>query len=84
MNAGRPASPVIIHYGFCESKESMAQKNAYYLNRGEVHTRPATTLFRRAALEGRTPTGCKVYPYRGHLPFEPRESAPVKLAAQIR
>src|ERR1035437_445492 len=61
---GRLAGPAIIHYGFCEGKTAMSEKNAYYLNRGEDATRPGTTSFRRAALEGRVPEGCKVHPYR--------------------
>jgi hypothetical protein len=68
---GRLAGPAIVHYGFCESKSSTSQKNAYYLARGEGEgtTRPATSSFRRAAQEGRLPEGCKLHPYRGFLPF---------------
>jgi len=72
----RLAAPAIVHYGFCESKASMRQKNAYYLARGENSTRPATTMFRSAALEGRLPAGCKLHPYRGFLPFQKKQPKP--------
>jgi hypothetical protein len=68
---GRLTAPAIIHYGFCESKSSMQDKNAYYVTRGEETTRPATTAFRAAALTGETPEGCWVQPYRGFLPYRP-------------
>jgi hypothetical protein len=64
-------APAIIHYGFCERKCSMGEKNNYYLARGEARSRPATSEFRRAALSGDLPNGCAVHPYRGFLPFAP-------------
>jgi hypothetical protein len=73
---GRLAAPAIIHYGFCESKAAMGEKNAYYLARGEGTSRPATSSFRRAALEGRLPEGCRLHPYRGFLPFQPSAPPP--------
>jgi hypothetical protein len=66
--AGKLTAPAIIHYGFCEWKTSMEQKNRYYVARGEELTRPATTAFRKAALEGITPDGCAIHTYRGFLP----------------
>ena len=75
---GRLAAPAILHYGFCESKASMSHKNSYYLARGEDTTRPATSSFRRAALEGRLPAGCRLHPYHGFLPFQSsRKTHPV-------
>jgi hypothetical protein len=68
---GRLAAPAIIHYGFCEPKSSMEEKNSYYAIRGEAQSRPATFDFRGAALRGGTPTGCVVLTYRGFLPFQP-------------
>jgi hypothetical protein len=68
---GRLSAPAIIHYGFCESKVAMEEKNRYYLIRGEGDTRPATSEFRAAALSGTVPRGCLVRPYRGFLPFRP-------------
>src|SRR5208337_1321131 len=38
--AGKLVAPAIIHYGFCERKTSMQQKNRYYVARGEELTRP--------------------------------------------
>jgi len=67
---GKLCAPAIIHYGFCELKSSMAEKNNYYLARGEATTRSATTRFRGAALSGAVLDGCSVHPYRGFLPFE--------------
>jgi hypothetical protein len=71
VSGGELSGPAIIHYGFCERKSSMAEKNLYYAVRGEETTRPATTEFRRAALSGKPIEGCAVHPYRGFLPFEP-------------
>jgi hypothetical protein len=68
VDAGELTAPAIIHYGFCEWKASMEQKNRYYLARGEELTRPSTTAFRRAALEGFLPDGCAVHSYQGFLP----------------
>jgi hypothetical protein len=69
--AGKLSTPAIIHYGFCERKTSMLQKNCYYLARGEDMTRPSTTAFRRAALEGSLPERCAVHAYKGFLPYVP-------------
>ena len=68
---GRLCAPGIIHYGFCEQKEAMTEKNRYYLNRGEADTRPATCEFRQAAVSGLVPAHCTVHQYRGFLPFQP-------------
>ncbi len=73
MSGGKLSAPAIIHYGFCERKSSMAEKNGYYIARGEATTRSATTRFREAALSGTVLDGCSVHPYRGFLPFEPAE-----------
>jgi hypothetical protein len=84
---GRLATPAIIHYGFCEPKSSMAEKNSYYASRGEAESRPATFDFRRAALQGETPAGCTVQAYRGFLPFEPpwlRSKASLGIAFNAR
>jgi len=69
---GELTAPAIVHYGFCEWKTSMEQKNRYYLARGEASTRPSTTQFRKAALQGELPDGCTVHPYNGFLPMEGR------------
>jgi hypothetical protein len=69
--AGELTAPAIIHYGFCEWKISMREKNHYYVVRGEEQTRPSTTAFRRAALEGTLPDGCAVHSYQGFLPYVP-------------
>jgi Glycosyl transferase family 2 len=61
-------APAILHFGFCEPKESMLAKNYYYVMRGEYRSRPLTTEFRAAAFGGWTPEGCAVHPYRGFLP----------------
>jgi hypothetical protein len=71
LSDGCLAAPAIIHYGFCEQKSSMEEKNRYYLLRGEAGSRPATADFRQAALSGTVPEGCVVQPYRGFLPFHP-------------
>jgi hypothetical protein len=71
VSDGRLCAPAIVHYGFCERKSSMAEKNLYYINRGEAATRPATTEFRQAALDGIVPPGCTVHSYREFVPFEP-------------
>jgi hypothetical protein len=71
LSDGRLGAPAIIHYGFCERKSSMEEKNSYYLARGEAESRPETSQFRRAALSGDLPKGCAVHPYRGFLPFTP-------------
>jgi hypothetical protein len=68
---GRLAAPAIIHYGFCEPKSAMTEKNSYYASRGEADSRPATFDFRNAALHSKTPAGCTVEDYRGFLPFDP-------------
>ncbi len=69
VDAGELIAPAIIHYGFCEWKTSMQQKNRYYVARGEELTRPSTTAFRRAALEGIVPDECTVHSYQGFLPY---------------
>ena len=66
-------APAIVHYGFCENKQSMREKNLYYISRGEKQSRPATTEFRDYALRGIKPSDCEVRPYRGFLPFLPSE-----------
>jgi hypothetical protein len=74
LTDGRLSAPAIIHYGFCEPKQAMEEKNRYYLIRGEGDTRPWTSEFRAAALSGAVPRGCVVRPYRGFLPFRPVSS----------
>jgi hypothetical protein len=71
VSDGRLSAPAIIHYGFCERKSSMGEKNRYYLIRGEAITRPATAEFRQAALCGTLPKGCAIHHYQGFLPFQP-------------
>lgn len=67
---GLLAAPAMVHYGFCEHKNSTAEKNDYYILRGENITRPEISAFRNAALQGVVPEGCTVYEYAGFLPLE--------------
>lgn len=76
VHNGKLRDPAMIHYGFCESKASMATNAQYYRNRGEAETRPETTAFRHAALQGTIPPGCSVYRYRGFLPIPPSTGRP--------
>lgn len=55
------------HFGFCKGAEHVADKNAYYVNRGEAVTRPETTRD-RAAWFGELPEECRVYDWVGELP----------------
>jgi hypothetical protein len=71
VSDGRLSAPAIVHYGFCEPRSCMEEKNLYYLRRGEAATRPPTTEFREAALRGTVPRGCAIHPYRGFVPFAP-------------
>jgi hypothetical protein len=64
-------APALIHYGFCERKGSTAEKNDYYIIRGENDTRPDISEFRNAALQGIVLDGCELWEYYGFLPFEP-------------
>jgi hypothetical protein len=69
-------APAILHFGFCEPKESMLIKNYYYVMRGEHRSRPLITEFRAAAFVGRIPEGCALNPYRGFLPHTGGRLAP--------
>jgi hypothetical protein len=60
--------PAWLHFGFAKRPENIADKNAYYLARGEASTRPGTTRDRAAWFAEQVPDGCKVLPWGGKLP----------------
>jgi hypothetical protein len=60
--------PAWLHMGFCKAPEHVADKNAYYLNRGEATTRPETTESRAAWFAETLPRMCRVLPWVGKLP----------------
>ncbi len=61
-------SPYWLHLGFCKPPTQIADKNRFYLNRGEAQTRPGTTRDRAAWFEEGTPEGCEVRPWAGWIP----------------
>ena len=60
--------PCWLHYGFCKSSVNVADKNAYYVNRGEAVDRPQTTEFRAGLLKGELPPGASSIEWRGKIP----------------
>ncbi len=60
--------PAWLHFGFAKSAENIADKNAYYLNRGEAASRPETTESRAAWFAEKLPRMCRVLPWVGKLP----------------
>lgn len=68
---GRTAThpdPCWFHYGFMKAAENIADKNQYYLSRGEADSRPRTTRDRAAWFEAATPTDCKLLEWKGGHP----------------
>ena len=62
------SSPCWLHFGFAKAAESIADKNAYYVNRGEQVTRPETTRDRAAWFQDQLPPNCEVSRWGGKLP----------------
>lgn len=60
--------PCWLSYGQCKSAENMADKTAYYLNRGEATTRPGTSRDRAAWFTNELPRELIVHPWIGKLP----------------
>lgn len=60
--------PVWLHYGFCKTPQSIADKNTYYINRGEAVTRAKTTESRALWFEDTLPDEYKVSPWVGPIP----------------
>lgn len=60
--------PAWLHFGFVKDARNIADKNAYYLNRGEATTRPGTTRDRRAWFEDELPPGCQLHRWLGPWP----------------
>lgn len=60
--------PCWLHMGFAKSDANVADKNAYYLNRGEAYSRPETTESRAAFFADTLPAGHRTYPWCGKLP----------------
>jgi hypothetical protein len=60
--------PCFRHYGFAKSGQNIADKNAYYVNRGEATTRAETTRDRAAWFAEKLPPNCEVVPWIGGVP----------------
>lgn len=60
--------PFCHHFGFARSAQAIADKNAYYANRGEVASRPQTVDSRRAWFADELPEGLQVHKWNGGLP----------------
>ncbi len=60
--------PAWYHFGFCKAAENIADKNAYYVARGERETRPGTTRDRAAWFEPRLPGHCQQWSWGGYVP----------------
>lgn len=60
--------PAILHYGFCLGSVNGADKNEFYLARGEQSTRPDITQFRAAWLRGDVPAGARILDWAGGWP----------------
>jgi glycosyltransferase involved in cell wall biosynthesis len=60
--------PYWLHLGFTKSANEIADKNKFYVNRGEAQTRPGTTRDRAAWFKDEVPSGCEVRPWIGWLP----------------
>lgn len=61
-------TPTWLHYGFCKKPENIADKNAYYIGRGEASTRPGTTKDRAAWFDEQKMDGLTVSPWAGPWP----------------
>lgn len=56
------------HMGFAKDRDDMKDKTDYYINRGEVVTRPQTTLSRKAWFDGQLPAECTVFKLDAVIP----------------
>lgn len=61
-------SPCFLHFGFAKSSANIADKNAYYLNRGEATTRPETSRDRAAWFANQLPPNCETHIWGGKQP----------------
>lgn len=60
--------PAFLHYGFVKKPENIADKNAYYINRGERTTRPETTRDRALWFAEELPPTVEVSEWAGPWP----------------
>jgi len=61
-------NPVWLHFANCKPADMVADKNAYYLARGECQTRPKTVISREAYFQETLPEGLKTWKWAGDLP----------------